>query len=211
MGYRRETMVLRAPGGLRVGFLIWERGTRQASLRCNLDGLQPEQELRLRWMAEDSFAPRDGGRLHADAAGAVRHMLAIIGDEAPVAVALARDDDTLYAYAFAQSAPREVANAPERLQALLFETRREASRSEPRLEPERKPNPPQGQAKPSPDDPSCYRTWQEDDIPRGLELRRDEYGEPAGLHALWRGAAWPPPPALAGAVWRDGCWAYPLA
>ncbi|MCL2811076.1 MAG: hypothetical protein FWD25_04205 [Clostridia bacterium] len=176
MGYQRETFILRATGGHRAGFLIWERGARQASLRCNLDELLPEEELSLFWMAEGSFALREDGRLRADASGMVRHTVPIAGDRPPVAVALARDSGALYAYAFAQG----MADAPERLQALLL-------KEEPKKEPDLSPI--QAQAQP---------------------LQEARLQEPLWLEALRRGIPWPPPPGLPGVVWRDGGWTMPV-
>lgn len=119
MGYRRETLVLRAPGGGRTGFLIWERGARQGSLRCTLDGVQTNEELRLLWLAEGSFELRDGGVLRGDASGAVRQTLLIAGDIPLVGVVVARNDGSMCAHAFVSAAQGETAPGPERLQALL--------------------------------------------------------------------------------------------
>jgi len=112
-------MVLRGPGGRRAGFVIWERSARQASLRCNLDGLRPEAELRFFWITKGDGSLLEGDTLRADAAGAVRHTLQMAGDAPPDAVVFARDDGSLYAHAFARDAPTELSSAPGRLQALL--------------------------------------------------------------------------------------------
>ena len=192
MGYRRETMVVRGPGGHRAGFLIWERGTRQASLRCNLDGLRPEAELLLCWVEEGGFALREGDALRADAAGAVRHVQQIAGDAPPVAVALVRGDGSLYAYALSQGAPLGPTGAPERLQALLPKKGGEEGGDEPRADaPVPEPEPDPGL------ESSSEPTSGLSDAPEPVQER---------LHPLWRAAPWPPPPGLPGARWRDGCW-----
>lgn len=190
MEYRRETMVLRAPGGQRAGFLTWEQSDRQASLRCSLDALRPEEEVRLYWMPAGSFSLLDGGAFHADVAGAVRCAVRINTDAPPVAVALARGDGSLYAHAFARSATAEVSGAPERLQALLPDVRSKSAErveetpSEPKMEPVPVPEP-EGEGELDP-----------------LQARPQS----PSTEALWPAMPWPPPPGLSGAVWRGGRW-----
>jgi len=101
--------------------------------------------------------------------------------EPPVAVALAHADGSLCAYALAQDAPAELANAPERLQALL--------------PPKELPVPP----------PSLF----EPALEPAFEAEPAE-AEPGSerLDALWRAGPWPPPPGLPGARWRGGHWGY---
>ena len=188
MGFSKETMMLRAPGGQGAGFVIWERGTRQAILRCNLDGLPPDAALKLFWMAEGGFALRGGVALQADGAGAVRHALPMPGDAPPAAVALTQGDGGLYAHAFGRGAPAEVANAPERLRALLLELAA-VGRGDLDAPPHRSENAPLSQC----DGASGRRALQEH-----------------GGVASWRAAPWPPPPGLPGTVWRDGCWVLPV-
>jgi len=183
MEYRREMMMLRAPGGQRAGFLIWERGEREASLRCNLDGLQPGEELRFCWMPAGDFALLDGGMILADAAGAVRHTLRIAVDATPVAVALARKDGSLYAYAYARGLWAEGADAPERLLALLPQPNHERRKSSEPADPP--PSEPEPEPKPEPAPESQAQPWAE---------------------APWPAVPWPPPPGLPGAVWRGGRW-----
>jgi len=166
-------MMLRATGGQRIGFLIWEQGARQASLRCNVDalhGLQPNEELTLYWMAEGSFALREAGTFRANTESAARQTVSIAGDEIPVAVALSRGNGVLVAYAFAQG----MADAPERLQALLPK--------------EEAPEPRKPQPKVQSHEQSQVQLkdqlWQE-------ALRRGvPWPPPPGLHAIWRDGGW---------------------
>jgi len=167
MGHQRETFVLRAPGGHSTGFLICERGQRQASLRCNLDGLLPGEELLLFWMAQRSFTLREGGALRADASGVVRHTAPIAGDTPPDAVALARNNGVLVAYAFTQG----MADTPERLQALLH---KEEAKGE--------ADPPQVRAQ---EQPLQEALWMET-LRRGIP-----WPPPPGLQdAVWRDGGW---------------------
>jgi len=172
MGYQRGTLVLRAPGGQRTGFVIWEQGTRQTNLRCSMDGMHAKEELTLFWMAEGSFALRDAGTLRAEADGTVRKTLSIDGGAAPVAVTLARGDGVLCAYAFAQG----MAVAPERLQALLP---KEESTT-PRQAQAEAHDPPQTPPRVQP----RATLWQEA-LGRGVP-----WPPPPGVHAVWRGGGW---------------------
>ncbi len=280
MGYRRETLVLRAPGGNRVGFVVWERGERQGSLRCNLNGLPPEEEMRLLWLAEGSFALRDGGTVRADSAGLASQNILIAGNAPLVGIALTRSEGALYAHAYVQGASGEAAPGAERLQALAATLLEAQSTKEGRAsgireedacvgrEARRKAFPEEHveehveaaspmlsgvksesfseqssgasarsvsftPGEPWPDALEPYRAlflrmhadtgtpmarvraWMPEErerkSPRGLELERDTEREPARVSGLWCAPAWPPPPGLPGAVWREGCWTLPLA
>ncbi len=188
-GYRRETLMLRAPGGARMGFVVWERGARQGSLRCHIEGLIANQRYRLLWVSEEAFALGDCGEIRSDADGAAGQTLLLAGEVPLIGVVLAREDGVLCAQAFVNG--RE-SGEPERLQALLHT----------QWEPPAPRKQPASHKQPAPQNTA--------QAVGGTERPREEEAtDSRQIEAARQGCApaWPPPPGLPGAVWRAGRWA----
>lgn len=232
MGYRRETLVLRAPGGASMGFVIWERDARQGTLRCQIKNLGPQQEYRLLWMPEGEFSLRDGGVLRADNGGANNQTIMLAGDIPLIGVVLAKVDGSLSAQAFLQG---KESTGPERLQALVYDQlapRPVRAVKQEKAEPEREKHSvakPTAQKDPVEPAPSTKQTHAEAHapakrsvpppsepqqknlgIPRGWERQWNEAQARYDTVAWWQAPAWPPPPGLPGATWAHDRWVLRL-
>lgn len=233
MDYRRETLVMRAPGGRSMGLMVWERGARQGTLRCNVKGLTAQAETRVLCVAEGEPPLREGGLLRADADGQAQDVLLLSGDVPLIGAILADEAGRVLGHGFLRDRQPWT---PERLYAAVQAQLAPAPRRE-RLAaqvttqkaavPEEKPIQKRAETAPvaaaivgnAPKRNAPYRP------PAALRFAGEQDGwryalhpdaaDPRGLAvresdgavaALWRAPAWPPPPSWPGAVWRGGIW-----
>ncbi len=185
MAFRRETMVLRGPSGTSMGFVIWEQG-RQGSLRCQFRRLVPGSNYRVLW-ATESGALRPAGDVVADGSGNAEQTLLLAGDAVVCSVALAQTDGGLCAQAMVSGC---VQPTWVQLQAAISALDRPIPVEPDNAQRASAPAERTGTAK-----KQSRRPDEEFDIPRGVNW--------------WRGPAWPPPPGLPGAGWKDGRWMLP--
>ncbi len=225
MGYQRQTWVLRAGDGRGMGFLVYERGERQDTLRCQCKGFAPDSTARLLAVDAQKQELEEIGELRFTKTGGAEQSFSLAGNARMTGAIVT--DATGRVLAVGWSAGSDAWPA-ERVQlavrALLMPEPKQVKRAT-----RERPDLAQAQGVLWPPqwtcehavfdalpvhDVSAHLGWQcalsgRAADPRGLAVRVDQ-GWIAQMAAICAGQSWPPPPGMCGARFAGGVWLAPL-